>query len=324
MFTYEQLQALLKRTLQELDYPGRLPELYAPVQYILDLGGKRLRPLLVLMGANLYTDDLEEALQAALGIELFHNFTLMHDDIMDQAPLRRGRETVHEKWNKNTAILSGDVMLVEAYKCLNNARPQHVQGLLKLFNKVATEVCEGQQVDMNFEQTDKVSLEEYLDMITLKTAVLVGTCVQIGSYLGGADPENAGRAYDFGKNLGIAFQLQDDYLDVYGDPAVFGKKIGGDILANKKTILLVDALTHAKSKDAAELNGWLHKVNPDPEEKIAAVTAIYDHLETPLRVQDRIRSFTDQSFRDLDAIDVPAERKQVLRQTAENLMQREQ
>lgn len=251
--------------------------LYDPIAYTLASGGKRLRPTLALIAAGLYGKE-EKALPAALALEIFHNFTLLHDDVMDQAPIRRGRPTVHVKWDDNTAILSGDQMMIEAYKMLEGVDAQHLPHVLHLFSKMGTEICEGQQYDMEFETRENVAIDEYIEMIRLKTSVLLGAALEIGAYIADA-PESDMKALEvFGTNLGLAFQIQDDILDVYGDEKTFGKAIGGDILNNKKSLALLMALHHANDDQQARLQDWLHKENYQPAEKIEAVTAIYNEI----------------------------------------------
>ncbi len=253
-------------------------ELYTPIDYILSLGGKRIRPLLSLLSFGMFQKNPESILKQALAIEVFHNFTLMHDDIMDQAPLRRGKPTVHEKWNANVAILSGDVMLVKAYDLLMDTEPALLPEILRLFNQTAAEVCEGQQFDMNFENLSEVKEEEYIQMIRLKTAVLLGCALKMGAILGGANETESNKLYEFGVNVGVGFQLKDDLLDVFADKAKFGKQVGGDIISNKKTFLLIKAKELAQGKDAEELSYWLDQLDFDKEMKVNAVKAIYEKL----------------------------------------------
>jgi geranylgeranyl diphosphate synthase, type II len=268
----EEMQHALEEHIHNLDFQGKPIELYEPIQYLMQLGGKRIRPLLTLLAYNLYKDSYKSILNPAAAVEVFHNFTLMHDDIMDKAPIRRGEATVHEKWNENTAILSGDVMLVKAYEMLLDVPGDKLPTCLRLFSKTAAEVCEGQQLDMNFEASETVTEAAYLDMIRLKTAVLLGFSLRLGAVLAGADPKDAQKLYDFGVNIGIGFQLKDDLLDVYANKSLFGKQVGGDIISNKKTYLLIKALEIADGKPKADLKNWLEKKNFDPEEKVKAVT----------------------------------------------------
>lgn len=277
-------------------------ELYDPISYMLSLGGKRVRPLLSLLAYGLYGKNPEEILDQACAVEVFHNFTLMHDDIMDQAPLRRGQATVHEKWNANSGILSGDVMLIRAYDLLLGTAPEKLPEILRLFNKTAAEVCEGQQYDMNFEKYGTVHEDEYLNMIRLKTAVLLGLALQLGARLAGADQGDAQRLYDFGVNIGVGFQLKDDLLDVFADQAKFGKQVGGDIISNKKTFLLIKALELAKGSDAEELNHWLSQKNFDKAEKVGAVRNLYEKLEVKALTAAKMESYFKAGFAQLEGI----------------------
>ncbi|TNE50971.1 MAG: polyprenyl synthetase family protein [Bacteroidetes bacterium] len=304
-------------------FPATPAELYEPCDYILTLGGKRLRPALLLMACELFSDEVEPALPAAWAVELFHNFSLMHDDIMDAAPLRRGKPTVHTRWNTTTGILSGDVMLIYAYKSLAAAgAPDLVARLVEIFNRVAIEVCEGQQYDMNFESREDVALEEYIRMIELKTAVLLGGALEMGAWCGGAGAADAAALYQFGRLAGIAFQIQDDLLDTYGDPEKFGKQVGGDILQNKKTFLVLKALEVASAADQHELRNWM---NTDAESagKVAAVRALFDRNDVPALVAAEKARFQSEAFRYLDQVQVAPERKTVLRKMVEALFVRE-
>jgi geranylgeranyl diphosphate synthase type II len=277
MIEESDLDALISGAIDQLNFPASPAELYEPIRYTLSLGGKRLRPRLLLMAAQMFGARPEVALMPALGLEVFHNFTLLHDDIMDEAPLRRGKPTVHSRWNTNIAILSGDVMFAEACRLISNAPAESLRDVLNVFFKAAVEVCEGQQYDMNFEKREDVTISEYLEMIRLKTAVLLGAGLQMGALCGKASTENAGFLYHFGCNLGIAFQLMDDILDVYGDPQKFGKQIGGDILANKKTFLSLKAFEKADSRLAAELSTW-YTSRTASDEKVLRVTNIFNEL----------------------------------------------
>ncbi len=297
--------------------------LYAPIAYTLEAGGKRVRPTLLLEAATLYDYDLEKAVPAALAIEIFHNFTLLHDDVMDKAPTRRGRDTVHIRWNENTAILSGDQMLIEAYKQLAQVPADKLPYVLHLFNKMGTEICEGQQYDVDFETRNDVTREEYIEMIRLKTSVLLGTSLQIGAYIAGASETDQKALYDFGVHIGLAFQLQDDILDVYGNPETFGKTIGGDILANKKTYMLLTALQEASSETKVELENWLTK-QANPTEKIAAVTAIYNQLGIRQICEEVMLSYTNQALASLATVNIPEEKKLILKQLAQKLLARKE
>jgi geranylgeranyl diphosphate synthase type II len=313
----------LHNELQSIQYGQNPPELYDPIKYIMSLGGKRMRPLLTLMGAYLFTDDWQKAIRPALGVEVFHNFTLMHDDIMDQAPLRRGQLTVHEKWNGNVAILSGDVMLVNAYQLLLNVEAAKLAPALARFSRTAAEVCEGQQLDMNFETRWDVSEAEYIEMIRLKTSVLLGYALELGGLIGGADDETTQHLYNGGVNIGIGFQLKDDLLDVYGDPAKFGKQVGGDIIANKKTFLLIEALAQAKGAIRDELIDWLTRTEFSKPEKVQAVTAIYDQLGVRELTESRINEYFALGFANFDQVDADPNRKTLLIQFARQLVERE-
>ncbi len=297
--------------------------LFEPARYILGLGGKRLRPLLVLLSADLFDGDPAIALPPALAIEVFHNFSLVHDDLMDRAAIRRGHPTVHEKWNANVAVLSGDAMVFEAYKQLARVPLRLLPAVMELFSTTAMEVCKGQQYDMDFEGRDQVSEEEYLEMIRLKTAVLIGCSLKMGAILAETSAENANALYDFGMNMGLAFQLRDDLLDVYGDPRTFGKRIGGDILCNKKTYLLIKAFENANPAQRIELNSWLNAVEYQPEEKIAAVKKVYDELNLKTVVEELIQRYYHASLECLVLVQVADDRKQVLVDLAERLMHRE-
>ena len=270
-----QLQQIIEKAILKINYPKHPANLYEPIRYIMNLGGKRIRPVMVLMASELFNDEVKIALDVALAIETFHNFTLVHDDIMDNAPLRRGAQTVHEKWGNNNAILSGDVMMVESNKHLSKVALEVLKPVLDSFNAIAQGVCEGQQLDMEFEQRSDVSIAEYLEMIRLKTAVLLGGAMKLGAIVGGASDSNANLLYNFGENLGIAFQLQDDILDVYGNPKKFGKQVGGDIMANKKTFLHLKALSLAKADEA----NLLIAKNNSPEIKVEQVTDLYNKYE---------------------------------------------
>lgn len=298
-------------------------ELYEPISYIMSLGGKRLRPCLLLMACDMFGGDVEQALAPALAIEVFHNFTLMHDDIMDKAPLRRGKPTVHEKWNANTAILSGDVMMVESNKLIMQVNDNILRPVLDVFNATAVGVCEGQQIDMNFETRDDVGIDEYINMIRLKTAVLVGGALKMGALVGGANDADGTLLYNFGEQLGIAFQLQDDILDVYGDPKKFGKQVGGDILSNKKTYLLIKALELAKDDTLDELNRWLSTTDFDATEKVDAVKAIYNQLNIREHAETEMNQYAEKALQSFEKINLPDERKVVLKEFADMLLVRE-
>ena len=300
--------------------------LYEPIAYILKLGGKRLRPALVLMGCNLFREDLQKALPAAYAIELFHNFTLMHDDIMDNAPLRRGQPTVHERYNRNTGILSGDAMLTLAYQYLmSTGADERVSAeVIRIFNKCAIEVCEGQQMDMDFENRTDVSIPEYLKMIELKTAVLLGAALEIGAIIGTATPEDAHHLYEFGKNLGISFQLQDDILDSFGDPATFGKKVGGDISQNKKTFLYLHFLELATSQDRDALLNWYHTETTESRsaEKIEAVKTIFLNCGVVEKADELKNQYYQNALKNLQRVGAPESSKSILHEFAADLLNR--
>jgi geranylgeranyl diphosphate synthase, type II len=319
----EDLQEVISKAVDKLTFPVHPAKLYEPLSYILSIGGKRMRPALLLMACDLFGGDIDEALSPALAIEVFHNFTLMHDDIMDNAPLRRGRVTVHERWNPNVAILSGDVMLLEGYKLMMKVPDHLLRQILDIFNETAVGVCEGQQIDMDFEVRDDVAIDEYIEMIRLKTAVVLGGALKIGSLIGGADKKDADLLSSFGENLGIAFQLQDDILDVYGDPTKFGKQVGGDIISNKKTYLLIKALELAKGETAELLSHILDNKDFISEDKVKAVTAIYNSLDVRQYAENEMQAYTDKAFIALDAINLPDDHKQYLRNFADGLMVRE-
>jgi geranylgeranyl diphosphate synthase, type II len=317
------LQSIIEEAVTKLDIPGHPIELYEPVSYILSLGGKRMRPALLLMACDLFDGDVGAAISPALAIEVFHNFTLMHDDIMDNAPLRRGKVTVHERWGHNTGILSGDAMLVLSYQLMMKVEDHLLREVLDVFNKTALGVCEGQQLDMDFEKRPEVHVEEYLEMIRLKTSVLLGGALKIGALIGGAQIKDAELLNNFGEYLGIAFQLQDDILDVYGDPDKFGKQVGGDIRSNKKTWLLIRALELATGSQKTELENWIALKEFDNTEKVRAVTRIYDALNIRQYAEQTMETFADKAFAALDAINLPEEHKQYLRNFADGLLVRE-
>lgn len=322
MHTIYQYQEFISEYLQS-QYEAKEPKnLYEPIHYILDLGGKRMRPVLTLMSAEVFDADYKKALPAALAVEVFHNFSLVHDDIMDDAPLRRGKETVHEKWNINTGILSGDAMLILAYQYFEKYQPKIFRKLAKLFSKTALEVCEGQQWDVDFEVRNDVTIPEYLKMIEYKTAVLVAAAMKMGAIIAEASKENANLIYDFGLNLGLAFQLQDDYLDAFGDPETFGKRVGGDIIENKKTYLYLKAAAFSKKEEAQQLM-HLFSIQPkDNSDKIKAVKEIFNSSGASKATQDAIQDFTFKAFQTLDKMNIGADKKQMLRAFGENLMGR--
>lgn len=315
----------INQRLAEYNFGESPSELYDPIRYILSLGGKRLRPLLVLLAYQLFRDDepSDEVLVPALAVEVFHNFTLMHDDIMDQAPLRRGKPTVHTQWNPNVAILSGDVMLVRAYEMLLQVPSQSLATVMQAFNQCAAEVCEGQQWDMNYESVERVSEAEYLAMIRQKTAVLLGFSLRLGAILAGASEKDQQQLNEFGEKIGVGFQLMDDWLDVYADQSKFGKQVGGDIISNKKTFLLIKALEQARGDEATTLADWLGQEIFKNEHKVKAVKDVYHKLNISEQTQAKMNGYFSQGFKALDTLSVSEERKSALRQFTEQLMKRE-
>lgn len=323
MYTVPQLSERINTFITEHPFL-RTPEgLYAPVDYVLSMGGKRIRPLLMLMSYNLYRDELSPIMNQAMGIEVYHNYTLLHDDLMDRADMRRGKETVHKVWNDNTAVLSGDAMLVLAYQLMADAPASCLKRVLDTFGQTALEICEGQQFDMEFEQRKDVTEQEYMEMIRLKTSVLLAASLKIGALMAGAPAEDEQNLYDLGINLGLAFQLKDDLLDVYGDPKVFGKNIGGDILCNKKTYMLIRAFERAEGEQLRRLNDWVDAASYDPQEKIQAVTALYDALDIKSLCEQKIAYYSRQAALCLERVGVPAERKEELKKLMEQLMYRQ-
>ncbi len=314
---------LIEKAIQGLHYPAVPDGLYAPIRYQLSLGGKRIRPLLTLMACEMFGAEATKALTPALGIEVFHNFTLLHDDVMDMADIRRGKPTVYKVWNENTAILSGDAMQIQAYQLMSQVAPEILPQVITLFSRTALEITEGQQYDLDFEQRNDVTEEEYIEMIRLKTAVLLGCALQVGAMVAGANESDAQYLYDFGVNIGLAFQLQDDLLDVYGDVALFGKKIGGDILNNKKTYLLIQALQVAQSEQLARLKMWLRDTTSPSEEKIAAVTAIYNTLHVKELCEAKMQEYYDKALLCMAKVGVAQTAKEPLTRLAHSLMSRE-
>ena len=296
--------------------------LYQPIDYILQLGGKRLRPVLTLLTTDIFNADYKLALPAAMAVEVFHNFSLVHDDIMDDAPLRRGNSTVHEKWNINTGILSGDAMLILAYQHFEQYEPAVFKDLAKLFSKTALEVCEGQQYDVDFETRTDVTIPEYLKMIEYKTAVLVAAAMKMGAIIAETSEENANLIYDFGRNLGVAFQLQDDYLDAFGNPETFGKQVGGDIIENKKTYLYLKAIEFSKPEEKEQLLHYFSIQPKDNLDKINAVKEIFNATGASVATQKSIQDYTLKAFETLDRINIPEDKKAVLKAFGENLMER--
>lgn len=322
MYTLLEAQNLVEKHIQNLSIPEAPAELYEPVEYILSLGGKRIRPALVILACDLFDGEVASAIIPAVAIEVFHNFTLLHDDIMDRSELRRGHPTVHIKYNENVAILSGDVMSILASRLMNQAPGVVLNMVHDVFTLTAMQVCEGQQMDMNFEEVLTVSEEEYLTMIELKTAVLIAASLKIGAILGGASQRDSEDLYEYGRNLGIAFQLQDDLLDTYGDPALIGKNLGTDIVDNKKTFLVIQALNAASPSQKEELTGWLTGKEFDREEKIEALMALFDALHVKKLTEKKIRDYYQMALASLDRLNRPEERKSELYNFASFLMNR--
>ena len=324
MMTYSSLQLLNKVNayLEQMPYSRPPKGLYEPIAYELSLGGKRIRPVLMLMAYNLYKEDVEVILPQAAGLETNHHHTLLHDDVMDHADMRRGKPTVHNVWDENTAILSGDAMLILAYRLMADCCKDKLADVLALFTETTMEICEGQQWDMEFETRMDVKVDEYIEMIRLKTSVLLAAALKIGACLADAPEEDAQKLYDFGVKMGLAFQLQDDWLDVYGDPKVFGKNIGGDILCNKKTYMLITALEKADARQRELLEMWLNARDYNLAEKVAAVTALYNEIGVGKLCQEKAEALNAEGFAILDSIALPEERKQVLREYACSLLNR--
>lgn len=318
MKTYQQLFEIFTSHINAANYGTNPKELYEPINYMMQLGGKRLRPILALMACDLFDSNIEKALPAAHAIEVFHNFTLVHDDIMDNAPLRRGKETVYKKWNMPIAILSGDLMMIKATQLLCETETQHLKSLLEIFNKTAVEVCEGQQIDMNFETQKSVSHDEYIEMIKLKTAVLLGCSLQLGALIGGAGHEDAQHLYEFGKNIGIAFQIQDDILDCYGDTKDVGKQLGGDILQNKKTILFIKALEQSKNNNDKTLEEIINSKNTD--NKVEKVLSIYNKYNIYNYSIERRNSFIQIAKENLEKLSISNEKKEILESLIQHLV----
>lgn len=295
--------------------------LYEPIHYILQIGGKRLRPVLTLMTCEIFGGNTKLAYDAALAVEVFHNFTLVHDDIMDSAPIRRGFETVHKKWNINTGILSGDAMMIMAYQCFENYEPVVYQKLMKLFSKTALEVCEGQQLDVDFESRNDVTIPEYLQMIAYKTSVLVAAAMKMGAIIANVDDDEAEKIYDFGLNLGIAFQLQDDYLDTFGDESLFGKQIGGDIAENKKTFLYLKTIEVCGIEDKEKLMDF-YAGESNNNDKVQEVTQIFENNNIPELTKNEMAFYTNLAFKELENIDIAAEKKELLKNFGLGLMKR--
>lgn len=322
MYSSEELLAKVNHFLESLSYNRQPKTLYDPIRYVLSMGGKRIRPVLMLLAYQLYKDDPESILMQAAALETYHNYTLLHDDLMDNADLRRGHETVHKKWNANQAILSGDSMLVLAYERMAQCAADKLSQVLAIFTETALEIGEGQQYDIDFERRTDVEEDEYIEMVRLKTSVLLACALKIGGALAGAPEQDLDNLYKFGERIGLAFQLQDDFLDVYGDPRVFGKAIGGDITSNKKTYMLINAFNHANDAQREELTRWITAKTFDRAEKVAAVTRLYNEIGVDKLALDKIASYFEQSKKYLDAVKVDDDKKTVLRQYAEKMMSR--
>jgi geranylgeranyl diphosphate synthase type II len=322
MFNSDYLRELSDKVITNLAVPPEAGKLFEPVRYILSLGGKRLRPVMCLMACNLFNDKIDDAVMPAVGIEVFHNFTLVHDDIIDKADLRRGSPTVHSKWGSDQAVLSGDVMAFVATECIGQAPDRVLARTLKLFNKTAIEVCTGQQLDIDYEKKGLVTEAEYIRMIELKTAVLIAASLKIGAIIGDASEKDQDLLYEFGRSLGLAFQIQDDVLDTYGDTRMFGKKTGSDIVANKKTYLLVKALEMAGGEKLRRLRKLLETRDADPNEKIQEMKAVFDELEIRLQAENLAYDYFNRAFESLDQVGVKSERKNEMKQLAVNLIGR--
>jgi geranylgeranyl diphosphate synthase type II len=320
MYTIAELTEKINIAVERIQYNDDPKNLYAPIRYILSIGGKRIRPLLMLLGYNLYKEQVDDIMNNALALETYHNFTLLHDDLMDKSDLRRGNPTVHKKWNENAAILSGDTMLIMAYQLFNQGMKN--DEAWTAFIEATLGVCEGQQFDIDFETRNDVTEAEYMEMIRLKTSLLLGYALKIGALLGGADAEDVAHLYTFGEKMGLAFQLQDDWLDVYGDPNTFKKKLGGDIVDNKKTFMLINALQRANTEQRAELDRWIATTDGNAEEKIAAVTHIYNIIGIGQLAQEKIEALFAESLQSLDQVKVAEEKKAELRVFANRLLGR--
>ncbi len=320
MKTYQQLFELFTSHINETEYGKNPKELYEPISYMMQLGGKRLRPILSLMACNLFEENVEKALHAAHAIEVFHNFSLVHDDIMDNAPLRRGKDTVYKKWNMPIAILSGDLMMIKATQLLCKTNDVDIRELLDVFNNTAVEVCEGQQIDMNFETQKSVSHEEYLEMIKLKTAVLLGCSLQIGAIIGGANKEDAKHLYEFGINIGLAFQIQDDILDSFGDGSITGKQVGGDIISNKKTLLLIELIDSVHKDDQLLLEKAMN--NQNDNDKITVVLSLYNKYKIKEFAEEKKEIYLNLAYEHLSKVEIEESKKVIIIHTAQELMNR--
>ena len=323
MYKAEELLKLVNESIEGLPYDRKPATLYAPIRYVLSLGGKRVRPVLMLMAYNLYKEDLQCIITQAVGLETYHNFTLLHDDLMDNADMRRGHETVHKKWDANQAILSGDTMLLQAFLRMGQCDVEKLQDVIGLFTETTLEIDEGQQLDVEFETRDDVTEDEYIEMIRLKTSVLLACALKTGAILAGASKDDQENLYHFGEQIGLAFQLQDDLLDVYGDPKVFGKNIGGDITSNKKTYMLINAVNHADAAQREELMYWIDAKTFDREEKVAAVTRLYDEIGIRQLCEKKMEACYALALQYFDKVQVPEERKAILKAYAAAMMKRQ-
>lgn len=322
MFTSEQLLEKVKAALLDVKLDSQPKKLYEPITYTFALGGKRIRPIMVLLACDMFGGEVEMAVSPAVAIEIFHNFTLLHDDIMDHAPIRRGKETVCKKWNTNVAILSGDTMFALAYKHLIRTNPKVLINILEIFTQAAIEVCEGQQYDMNYETSESTTIQEYIEMIRLKTSVLIAASLKTGAVIAGANKQDVANIYKFGEYVGLAFQLQDDLLDIYGDQDIFGKKIGGDIITNKKTYLYIKALQEAKGTDLSELIHYFSSSRFDPDEKVKAITKIYDRHGVKESTVSLINKYYDKALTYFSKLSVSDDRKFILKKYTDQLMNR--
>ena len=323
MYQAEEILEKVNQAIDDLHYDRKPASLYEPVKYVLSCGGKRIRPILMLLCYNMYKENPTDIMMQALGVETYHNFTLLHDDLMDNADVRRSHETVHKRWNANTAILSGDTMYMLAFQLMQNCDNIHLVEVMRLFTETAIEIGEGQQFDMEFETRNDVTEDEYIEMIRLKTSVLLACALKIGAIMGDASQEDADLLYRFGEQIGLAFQLQDDLLDVYGDPEIFGKAIGGDITSNKKTYMLINALNLANDAQRAELIHWTEAKEFDRQEKVAAVTRLYDEIGIRQFCEEKIRVCFEKGMQLFEQVSVSPERKEVLRRYVADMMNRQ-
>ena len=323
MYQAEEILEKVNQAIDDLHYDRKPASLYEPVKYVLSCGGKRIRPILMLLCYNMYKENPTDIMMQALGVETYHNFTLLHDDLMDNADVRRSHETVHKRWNANTAILSGDTMYMLAFQLMQNCDNIHLVEVMRLFTETAIEIGEGQQFDMEFETRNDVTEDEYIEMIRLKTSVLLACALKIGAIMGDASQEDADLLYRFGEQIGLAFQLQDDLLDVYGDPEIFGKAIGGDITSNKKTYMLINALNLANDAQRAELIHWTEAKEFDRQEKVAAVTRLYDEIGIRQLCEEKIRIYFEKGMQLFEQVSVSPERKEVLRRYVADMMNRQ-